>query len=288
MGISPARLLLCLALGAQAFCARIAPAQSPPTVPALPARAQVGSTNALRQMQNQLYMLTNQARAAAGVRPVQWDSELAAAALNHCIRMAAEGSISHRYRSESDLSERAALAGAHFSFIAENVAFGPYAASIHQGWLNSPGHRANMLDAEVDSVGIAVVAGRGGIYAVVDFSRAVPVYSPRQAEDAVAWLLHSKGLEVLSDRNTARAVCGMDHGLPQTPSGPQPGFLIRWQGADLAHLPASLLDRIASGNYPRAAVGNCPAQRVEGSFTAYRMAVLLYGPASPDEFKSTY
>jgi uncharacterized protein YkwD len=50
---------------------------------------------------------------------------LAAAARRHCLRMAAEGPISHRYEGEPDLSERAAQAGAHFSLIEENVAVGP-------------------------------------------------------------------------------------------------------------------------------------------------------------------
>jgi hypothetical protein len=49
-----------------------------------------------------------------------------------------------------------------------------------------------------------------------------------------------------------------------------------WQESDLTHLPQQLQDRIASGHYRQAAVGSCPAQDVEGSFTAYRVAVLLY------------
>jgi hypothetical protein len=49
-----------------------------------------------------------------------------------------------------------------------------------------------------------------------------------------------------------------------------------WQCADLSRLPRQLTDRLASGQYRQAAVGSCPAQDMEGSFTAYRMAVLLY------------
>ena len=58
--------------------------------------------------------------------------------------------------------------------------------------------------------------------------------------------------------------------------GPQPRFVMCWQGADLTHLPRRLVDQLASGAYREAAVGSCPAQNLEGTFTAYRIAVLLY------------
>jgi hypothetical protein len=51
---------------------------------------------------------------------------------------------------------------------------------------------------------------------------------------------------------------------------------MRWQDADLSHLPQALVDRLASGHYHQAAVGSCPTQDVSGSFSAYRVAVLLY------------
>ena len=89
--------------------------------------------------------LANQARAQAGVGRLEWDQALAAAALQHCLRMAAEGPIAHQYGGEPDLSARAAQAGAHFSVIEENVAVGPSADAIHEEWMQSPGHRANLL-----------------------------------------------------------------------------------------------------------------------------------------------
>jgi uncharacterized protein YkwD len=114
--------------------------------------------------------MANQARAQAGAGRLEWDQALAAAALEHCQRMAAEGPISHQYRGEPDLSARAAQAGAHYSVIEENVAIGPSADRIHEEWMQSPGHRANLLSPDVDRVGIAVVAARGVLYAVADYS----------------------------------------------------------------------------------------------------------------------
>ena len=39
--------------------------------------------------------------------------------------------------------------------------------------MHSPGHRSNLLSPDVDHVGVAVVAARGVLYAVADYSRAV-------------------------------------------------------------------------------------------------------------------
>jgi hypothetical protein len=51
---------------------------------------------------------------------------------------------------------------------------------------------------------------------------------------------------------------------------------MRWQSADLDRLPQQLVDRLSSGNYHQASVGSCPAQGRQNSFSAYRLAVLLY------------
>ena len=53
----------------------------------------------------QIFALANQARAQAGVGRLDWDPALADAALQHCLRMAAEGPISHQYNGEPDLSD---------------------------------------------------------------------------------------------------------------------------------------------------------------------------------------
>lgn len=224
----------------------------------------------------QLYAMANESRAQAGLRRLAWDPALADAAMKHCMRMAAEGPISHRYGGEPDLSERAGTAGAHFSLIEENIAVGSYPAKIHQSWLDSPGHRANLLNPEIDRIGVAVVAAQGVLFAVTDFARGVPVLAPTQVESAVAGLLRAKGVAIRRDTADARAACHLDHGLPSLVGADSPQFVMRWQGADVDRLPSGLEERLASGRYRQAAVGSCPARDVEGAFTAYRVAVLLY------------
>jgi hypothetical protein len=229
-----------------------------------------------RAAAEQIFALANEARAQAGVGRLELDPALAAAALQHCERMAREGPIAHRYGGEPDVSGRAAAAGAHFSVTEENVAIGPSASAIHEEWMNSPGHRANLLSPEVDHVGVAVVAARGVLYAVEDFSRAVRQLDAPQVEARVADLIRVSGVAILNNHALARQVCAMDDGVPPSPSGIPPRFIMRWQAGDLTRLPQALVDKLASGNYHQAAVGSCPAQNGETSFSAYRLAVLLY------------
>jgi len=220
--------------------------------------------------------LANEARTQAGVGRLEWDPALAAAALAHCQRMAAEGPIAHQYSGEADLTTRTAEAGAHFSVIEENVAVGPSVDAIHEAWMHSPGHRANLLSPDVDRVGVAVVAARGVLYAVADYSRGVEPLSAAQVEARVVALVRVSGLAILRDPNVARAACAADEGMPRGDAGPMPRFVMRWQAGDLTELPKALVDRLASGNYRQAAVGSCPAQGSEGSFSEYRVAVILY------------
>jgi hypothetical protein len=235
--------------------------------------AQVQGSYAIQPEAWQIVLLTNQARAAAGAAPLRWDRALAAAARQHCLRMAAAGAIAHRYAAEPDVEQRAAQAGAHFSLLEENVAVAATPASIQSAWMRSREHRANLLSPDVDRIGVAVVAGRQGLYAVADYERAVPVLTQAQVEAAVAGLLRPSGVALRSDSTDARSLCIDDRNAT---AGREPGFLMLWQDADLTRLPGQLVERLGSGRYREAAVGSCPAQNLAGSFTAYRVAVLLY------------
>jgi Cysteine-rich secretory protein family len=257
-------LSLALAAGACGAMAQVGPYGPDATGQSMPAAAE------------QLFAMTNQARASVGAGRVAWDPALAAAALKHCRLMVAEGQLSHRYGGEPSLEDRAGHAGAHFSLIEENIALGPDPASIQDEWLHSPGHRTNMLNPAVDRVGVAVVASRGELYAVADFSHAVQQLSPGQVEAVVGNLIRVSGVAVLRDSQGAREACTLNHGVPASLSRRQPAFIMRWQGADLSRLPPALADQLASGRFHQAAVGSCTPQGVAGDFTVYRVAVLLY------------
>ena len=229
---------------------------------------QRGGTSA----EQMLFDSANRDRVAQGLLPLKWDSALARAAHDHAVRMAQLNSLSHQLSGESDLTARASRAGARFSTIAENVAEGPSAANIHAQWMNSPPHRANLLDSELDSIGIAVAERNGMLFAVEDFSRAVPSLSLKEQEEPVSTLLETSGLRLLDATGDARRTCALDRGYA---GKTKPLSIVRYETADVSEVPQDLTKKIESGHYHSAAVGACPSSGPSG-FARYRIAVLLY------------
>src|SRR6266436_4222505 len=109
--------------------------------------------------ERQLFDALNHERTAQGLSALRWDAALFKAARQHALRMANLNMLEHQLPNESNLEARLAEAGARFSLIAENIAVGANPQIIHSGWMDSPGHRKNILDLRLTSVGIAVVHG---------------------------------------------------------------------------------------------------------------------------------
>ena len=119
----------------------------------------------------QLLNAANQERKAQGLQLLRWDDKLASAARGHVREMASRNAIAHDFPGEASLPERVTQAGVRFSSIAENVAEAPSVARIQELWMHSPGHRANILDKDMDSLGVGVVRRNGEYFAVEDFAR---------------------------------------------------------------------------------------------------------------------
>lgn len=234
----------------------------------MPAYAQNDSGDRARD----IFQLTNRDRVARGLQPLKWDAQLAAAAQAHAERMAGENFLSHQYDGEPEVGARAARAGAHFQAIAENIATGPGDAAIEQEWMNSTPHRRNILDPQMNAIGVAVVARRGVLYAVEDFDDASEALSAGQVERRVAELLRREGVEPSAPRAGAEQACLSDTGYPKAGTGK---LVIRFVTPDLQQLPAQVAAEVRSGGFRRAAVATCHGER-QGSFTTYRVAIVLY------------
>ncbi len=227
---------------------------------------------ALTVAEQYLYAAANQARASQGLPPLRLDPVLTEASRQHAREMAEHAAISHQFNDEADLAERGASAGAHFSLISENVAEAPSSITIHDLWMNSPHHRANLLDPKVDSVGIAIVSRDNQLYAVEDFASTVQTLSLNQQEHTVAGVLSQTGLHVSATTEDARQTCAMSTGYA---GSRQPWFVMRYTASSLDQIPSQLKSRLSTGRYHQAIVGACsPASNTP--FTAYNIAVLLY------------
>lgn len=219
-----------------------------------------------------LLAAANQDRAARGLPVLRFNDHLALAARMHALEMAKRGTISHQFPGEQDLAARAGDAGAHFSLVTENVAQAPNSAEIHDLWMHSEGHRANLLDPHVDSVGIAVIQSRGEFYAVEDFAHTVQRLSLAEQEAAVSDMLARSGLQVDGATEEARQTCQLASGFV---GNRRPWFVMRYTSSDLDRLPDQLSSRIASRRYREAAVGACIPEH-QTPFTSYSLAVLLF------------
>ena len=150
-------------------------------------------------------------------------------------------------------------------------AVGPNPESIHDGWMHSTGHRKNILNAELTTIGIATTRGSGGLFAVQDFSRQVADLSLQQQEEKIIALLNETTLQFSDATEDARKTCAMDRGY----AGNSALYLIRFEVTDLSKLPDELLEKINSKKYRKGSVGACLGGD-SGGFTRYRIAVLLY------------
>ena len=223
-----------------------------------------------------LLAAANRDRSARGLAPLRRDPVLAEAAAGHAREMARHSDISHGFPGEPDLAARAATVGVRFSLITENVAEAPDSALIHDLWMHSEGHRANLLDPKVDSVGIAVIVRDEQLYAVEDFASIVPELTLDQQEATISELLGRSGIQVLSSQSPivadARQTCASNSGYV---GNRRPGFVLRYTASTLSDLPSQLAGRLTSGKYHQAVVGACAATDLKG-FSAYNLAILLY------------
>jgi uncharacterized protein YkwD len=116
----------------------------------------------------------NAERAAVGAAPLTRCAALDRAAQAHTADQAAHNQMSHIGSDGSTLADRAARAGYRgWTALGENVAYGyPNVASVMAAWMNSPGHRANILSRNYTHFGAGYAVGsNGAAYWTQDFGR---------------------------------------------------------------------------------------------------------------------
>lgn len=100
----------------------------------------------------------NAARAKAGCGPLRMNSKLTAAAKSHARAMAEQNFFAHAGKDGSRLPGRIARQGYDYQSAAENIAAGQDSPrEVVKDWLQSSGHRKNILDCQMTETGIAVV-----------------------------------------------------------------------------------------------------------------------------------
>ncbi|MET7300673.1 CAP domain-containing protein [Embleya sp. NPDC005575] len=118
-----------------------------PTAPAVPPSGPAA----------EVVSLVNQERAKAGCSALTVNTKLTAAALQHSQDMAAHANMSHTGSDGSDPGERITRAGYTWKTYGENIAYGySTAQQVMTGWMNSPGHRQNILNCAFKEIGVGL------------------------------------------------------------------------------------------------------------------------------------
>ncbi|MBE1487801.1 CAP domain-containing protein [Plantactinospora soyae] len=138
------------------------PRTTKPTARRTPARTPAKAAQTGDSREAQVLEIVNRERAANGCGSVVINSDLAEAARLHSQDQGEHTNMSHTGSDGSDFVERARRAG-YSSPIGENVAMG-YAtpAAVMEGWMNSSGHRANILNCNAKAMGVGVATGTDG------------------------------------------------------------------------------------------------------------------------------
>lgn len=121
--------------------------------------------------QNMLLRAMNQDRAANGLPRLTWSPKLSVLAYDWSTQMGNDNVLHHQNLSavisRSDYTE--------FWTLGENILVGSIGMPIQQMediWMNSPGHRANILSPNYTVVGLSFVTVNGKTWVTVDFGGA--------------------------------------------------------------------------------------------------------------------
>jgi uncharacterized protein YkwD len=119
-----------------------------------------------------LYGLLNQERQKAGLPALQFNNALWTAAYGHATNMARQNMLNHTLDGKGT-ADRITAAGYRYSYYGENIAYNyANAQATLNAWMNSPGHRANILSPNFTEMGISMAFNaQGQPYYCADFGR---------------------------------------------------------------------------------------------------------------------
>lgn len=126
-----------------------------------------GPASAATSVEETFTSKLNQARVARGVPRLAVRPQLVSVARSWAATMARESKLFHNPRLTTEVD--------NWRWVGENVGYGPDALTVHAAFMNSPGHRANILDRDYTEVGIGAVTVGGRVWVAQVFRRPMRV-----------------------------------------------------------------------------------------------------------------
>lgn len=122
----------------------------------------------VNQLATEIAAGVNANRRAIGQPPLRFNRRLGQAAMVHACDMLIHDFFDHRGSDGSNSQRRVRNAGYEDCIVAENIAWGyPQSQQIINGWMNSAGHRRNMMHPRIEEFGVGITQGPKGPYWVL-------------------------------------------------------------------------------------------------------------------------
>lgn len=237
-----------------------------------------------------LFSLVNVEREKLGLAPVRFSPPLSSLARKHSQDMARREDISHLSTSGETYSERLAEGGFYFIKNGENVAFSQtfLPEFIHKGFMDSPGHKANVLDPDFDELGIGVVFKKDkGYYVTQDFVRALAPKGRIEAEAEVEENINKirrvyslPPISFLAEANRYAQQCSRNKAkgrpLPSLPSHFGETQIIYIRSASFEYVYSKYKDKLLDINYETGGLGIEFSRNEESPGGAYYITLLLF------------
>jgi len=257
-----------------------------PVVTTGPAQAQEAAQD-LASLRQEALSLVNEARRDHGLDPLATSGPLNRAAQAHADDMLRRGYYSHESPDGRSVADRfQAEGGSQWKLTAENIAkcqgcrdlSRERVRQFQQGWMNSPGHRANILRPGLTEFGFGIAGRDGRILAVQTFAGPG---EPRGTSGAAS------GQAISAEEASAAALAAVNEARRQAGAPPLEASdaldtvaqrLLEGDAGDgIIRQPANLLDLLPSGEKQRwrrldvlaAACGGCGTQRTKADVTGF-------------------
>ena len=116
-----------------------------------------------REMEKEVLALVNSVRAENGLNALSWAEDVANVARAHSSDMINRSFFSHTNPDGLSPFDRLRNSGISCGTAAENIAYGQRSASeVMNSWMNSSGHRANILNKNVTEIGVGAIKNKNG------------------------------------------------------------------------------------------------------------------------------
>lgn len=123
----------------------------------------IPSTTSVNTQENEVVRLVNIERAKNGLQALKANWQVARVARYKSQDMANKGYFSHTSPTYGSPFKMMESFGVKFSAAGENIAMGQrIPAEVMKGWMNSPGHRANILSAAYSQIGVGLAKNSSG------------------------------------------------------------------------------------------------------------------------------